>query len=50
MKHAARCSIPVHNAHVCRIRFTLAETAVDRGFLDAHVARLELQAQWNRCP
>jgi hypothetical protein len=35
--------------HVRDIRFILAETAVDRGFLDAEIAHRNLEAQWNRC-
>ncbi len=35
--------------HVRDIRFMLAASAVDAGFLEKEVARLGLQAQWNRC-
>jgi hypothetical protein len=35
--------------HVRDIRFILAGTATDRGFLETEVARLGLQEQWRRC-
>lgn len=35
--------------HVRDIRFVLAASTVDRGFIESHVARLGLQAQWERC-
>lgn len=35
--------------HVRDIRFVLAATATDVAFLEAEIARLGLQAQWERC-
>jgi hypothetical protein len=35
--------------HVRDIRFMIAATPLDRAFLEAEVARLGLQQQWNRC-
>jgi len=35
--------------HVRDIRFVLAATEVDLSFIETEVARLGLQAQWNRC-
>jgi hypothetical protein len=35
--------------HVRDIRFILAGTAIDRGFLEREVARLGLAAEWDRC-
>ncbi len=35
--------------HVRDIRAMIAATALDRGFLDARVARLGLGAEWQRC-
>lgn len=35
--------------HVRDIRFILAASAVDRAFVESEIARLGLQAQWQRC-
>lgn len=35
--------------HARDIRFILAASAVDRAFVESEVARLGLQAQWQRC-
>ena len=35
--------------HIRDVRFMLAVTAVDRGFLDAGIARLGLRDQWDKC-
>ena len=35
--------------HVRDIRFIVAETVLDRDFLEQEVQRLGLRAQWNRC-